>query len=151
MVSARWFESDHWICRHLLRLLLISLDVYINRTLLYWMMFTKLSFVSNKKLWLCYKGFSRSTMPIYRLQSSPSYRKGLVINYFICWDQTKQMVKINFSLCSYQVLFVYWMEFDQTRWSCPWNSDKDCTQNSARGCWGSSGWSSLISDPKSNH
>ena len=36
---------------------------------------------------------------------------------------------------------------DKTRWSCPWNSDDNCTQNSARG-WvggcvgvvGSRGW-----------
>ena len=27
------------------------------------------------------------------------------------------------------------MEFDKTKWSCPWNSDQNCTQNSARGCW----------------
>ena len=48
------------------------------------------------------------------------------------------------------------MEFDNTRWSCPWNSDKNCTQNSARvgggsgmveirmwwgsGCGGGQGW-----------
>ena len=25
------------------------------------------------------------------------------------------------------------MEFDKTRWSCPWNSDQNCTQNSAKG------------------
>ena len=24
------------------------------------------------------------------------------------------------------------MEFDETRWSCSWNSDQNCTQNSAR-------------------
>ena len=23
------------------------------------------------------------------------------------------------------------MEFDKTRWSCPWNNDQNCTQNSA--------------------
>ena len=28
---------------------------------------------------------------------------------------------------------VFQMEFDKTRWSCPWNSDQNCTQNSARG------------------
>ena len=27
------------------------------------------------------------------------------------------------------------MEFDKTKWS-PWNSDQNCTQNSARGLWG---------------
>ena len=31
------------------------------------------------------------------------------------------------------------MEFDKTRWSCLWNSDQNCTQNSARGWWGSRG------------
>ena len=31
------------------------------------------------------------------------------------------------------------MEFDQTRWSCPWNSDQNCTQNSARGGEGRGG------------
>ena len=30
------------------------------------------------------------------------------------------------------------MEFDKTRWSCPLNSDQNCTQNSARG-WGVGG------------
>ena len=29
------------------------------------------------------------------------------------------------------------MEFDKTKSSCPWNSDQNCTQNSARGWWGS--------------
>ena len=24
------------------------------------------------------------------------------------------------------------MEFDKTSWSCPWNTDQNCTQNSAR-------------------
>ena len=28
---------------------------------------------------------------------------------------------------------VYQMEFDKTGWSCPWNSDQNCTENSARG------------------
>ena len=36
-------------------------------------------------------------------------------------------------------LIVYRMEFDKTRWSCPWNSDQNCTQNSARGWWGVQG------------
>ena len=31
------------------------------------------------------------------------------------------------------------LEFDKTRWSCPWNSDQNCTQNSARKWWGSWG------------
>ena len=26
------------------------------------------------------------------------------------------------------------MEFDKTRWSCPWNGDQNCTQNFPRGC-----------------
>ena len=30
------------------------------------------------------------------------------------------------------------MEFDKTKWSCPWNSDQNCTQNSAR-VWRGSG------------
>ena len=30
-------------------------------------------------------------------------------------------------------IFVYRMEFDKTRWSCPWNSDQNCIQNSAPG------------------
>ena len=34
-------------------------------------------------------------------------------------------------------LIVYRMEFDKTKWSCPWNSDQNCTQNSARGWLGS--------------
>ena len=25
------------------------------------------------------------------------------------------------------------MEFNKTEWSCPWNSDQNCIQNSARG------------------
>ena len=36
-------------------------------------------------------------------------------------------------------LVVFRMEFDKTRWSCPWNSDQNCTHNSARGWWGSRG------------
>ena len=32
------------------------------------------------------------------------------------------------------------MEFDQARWSCSWNSDHNCTQNSATGWSGSRGW-----------
>ena len=31
------------------------------------------------------------------------------------------------------------MEFDKTRWSCPWNSDQNCTHNSAGGGGGSRG------------
>ena len=33
------------------------------------------------------------------------------------------------------------MEFDKTKWSCPWNNDQNCTQNSAGvgGGWGSGG------------
>ena len=27
------------------------------------------------------------------------------------------------------------MEFDKTKWSCPWNSNQNYTQNSARGRW----------------
>ena len=33
----------------------------------------------------------------------------------------------------HNIFIVYRMEFDKTRWSCPWNSDQNCTQNSARG------------------
>ena len=29
-------------------------------------------------------------------------------------------------------IIVYRMEFDTTRWSCSWNSDQNCTQNSDR-------------------
>ena len=32
------------------------------------------------------------------------------------------------------------MKFDKIRWSCPWNSDQNCTQNSARGWLGPRGW-----------
>ena len=31
-----------------------------------------------------------------------------------------------------KIIFVSRMEFDETRWSCSWNSDQNCTQNSAR-------------------
>ena len=38
---------------------------------------------------------------------------------------------------------VYRKEFDKTGWSCPWNRDQNCSQNSARGGgvkrWGSWG------------
>ena len=39
-------------------------------------------------------------------------------------------------------IFVDRIEFDKTGWSYPWNSDKNCTQNSARGSWGEGvvGW-----------
>ena len=56
------------------------------------------------------------------------------------------------------------MEFDKTRWSCPWNSDQNCTQNSAKGWLGEGGLEvvggkggeggrggDLISELKSNH
>ena len=33
------------------------------------------------------------------------------------------------------ILIVYRMEFDKTKWSCPRNSDQNCTQNSARVWW----------------
>ena len=36
-------------------------------------------------------------------------------------------------------IFVNRMEFDETKWSFPWNSDQNCTQNSAKGWWGSAG------------
>ena len=32
------------------------------------------------------------------------------------------------------------MEFETTRWSCPWRSDQNCKQNPARGWWGLRGW-----------
>ena len=35
------------------------------------------------------------------------------------------------------------MEFDKTRWSCPWNSDQNCTQNYARGSGGVRVWGVL--------
>ena len=31
------------------------------------------------------------------------------------------------------VFIVNQIEFDKTRWLCPWNSDQNCTQNSAGG------------------
>ena len=37
------------------------------------------------------------------------------------------------------VFIVYRMEFDKTKWSCPWNSDQNCTKNSARGWYGFKG------------
>ena len=36
-------------------------------------------------------------------------------------------------------IIVYRMEFDKTSWSCSWNSDQNCTQNSARGVVGAQG------------
>ena len=30
-------------------------------------------------------------------------------------------------------IIVFRVEFDKTRWSCPWNSDQNCTHNSAKG------------------
>ena len=27
------------------------------------------------------------------------------------------------------IFFVFWMEFDKTRWFCSWNSDQNCAQN----------------------
>ena len=38
------------------------------------------------------------------------------------------------------LLFLSIDRIDKTRWSCPWNNDQNCTQNSARGWWGSRGW-----------
>ena len=37
-------------------------------------------------------------------------------------------------------LIVYRMEFEKTRWSCSWNSDQNCTQNSAGGGAADEGW-----------
>ena len=34
---------------------------------------------------------------------------------------------------------VFRMEFDKTKWCCPWNSDQNCAQNSARGDRGQGG------------
>ena len=34
---------------------------------------------------------------------------------------------------SLDLIFLSRMEFDKTRWSCSWNSDQNCTQNSAGG------------------
>ena len=31
------------------------------------------------------------------------------------------------------------MEFDKTRWSCPWNSDQNCTQKVCQGVVGVKG------------
>ena len=40
----------------------------------------------------------------------------------------------------------YRIEFDKTSWYCPWNSDQNCIQNSARGWWGKGGcWLGLVS------
>ena len=45
------------------------------------------------------------------------------------------------------VLMVGRMESNKTGWSCPWNSDQNCTQNSVRGCSGveSRGFGSRVS------
>ena len=45
--------------------------------------------------------------------------------------------------CKVINIFVYRMEFYKTRWSCLWNSDQNCTQNSARGGGGPMGWESV--------
>ena len=47
------------------------------------------------------------------------------------------MFHINRSLLF--ALIVFRMEFDKTRWSCPWKSDQNCTQNSAKGVVGVKG------------
>ena len=44
-------------------------------------------------------------------------------------------IESNFGL----VLIVDQIEFSKTRWPCPWNSDHNCTQISARG-WVGRGW-----------
>ena len=36
-------------------------------------------------------------------------------------------------------VIVFRMQFDKTRWSCPWNSDQNCTHNSAKGVVGVGG------------
>ena len=38
----------------------------------------------------------------------------------------------NTEVLLHKAFFVYQIEFDKTRWSCWWNSAKNCTQNSAR-------------------
>ena len=47
----------------------------------------------------------------------------------VCSGLTKD-VKVSAKIVDF---IVYRMEFDKTQWSCPWNSDQNCTQNSARG------------------
>ena len=37
-------------------------------------------------------------------------------------------------------LIVYQMEFDKTGWSCSWNSDQNCAQNSGGGGGPEGGW-----------
>ena len=44
-------------------------------------------------------------------------------------------------------LVVYQMEFDKTRWSCPSNSDQNCTQNSSKGCVGCGKFTARFTKP----
>ena len=51
------------------------------------------------------------------------------------WVEVVGRIYSNFFL----VLIVNQMEFDKTRWSCLWNSDQNCTQNSVKGWYGQGG------------
>ena len=44
---------------------------------------------------------------------------------------------------NHEKFIVFQMEFDKTRWSCPWNSDQNCTQNSSRGGRGEGVWGGM--------
>ena len=57
--------------------------------------------------------------------------------YYYCYTTVR---KSNISVIIKSILFVSQMEFNETKWSCSWNSDKNYTQNFARGWWGSRGW-----------
>ena len=43
------------------------------------------------------------------------------------------LVCVNLLFLDSKSIFVSQMEFDETKWACSWNSDQNCTQNSARG------------------
>ena len=62
-------------------------------------------------------------------------------NYQTSGNQLNPHSRIGLRNCSYSAVwyplyFRYFivdrMEIDKTRWSCPWNSDQNCTQNSVR-------------------
>ena len=57
---------------------------------------------------------------MYLIKVKSEFDRSSVIECSIC-------VSIEFA----QFNFQKW-KFHKTRWSCPWNSDQNCTQNSAR-------------------
>ena len=96
--------------------------------------------------WLIWVPFT-CTLSVYDVGKNPGKnilgpcyaRAGSQLEQYIIWFQYSRP---NYASCTWRLsdvkdwrngLIVYRMDFDKTKWSCPWNSDQNCTQNYARG------------------